>query len=496
MNMPPARQSGATLLILMLVMMTVFATLLVSSLRGRNAEDLRREQSAAAIEKARQALLAWSLSRTSSGSSVDSPVELPCPADPNESNVSQVGMSRSLGCNGAAATYRIGLLPWRTLGIPRLVDGYGEPLWYSVDLGVVARKKDESRKVNGDSFAFLKVHLGTNELTLNGEGAAAVIFAAGPPLAGQARASPYVASQYLEGVAAYNNSSLGGPFVVNNLSETFNDQLGILTSRELIDGARTRLGVEVAKLLNVYYQAAQATTPVGSGAGGACGTTWSASASYEKDDVVSYSGNNWRAKIKNANNNPPGVSNAGWQDLGVCSSTAVPLTAGPYPANLVSDSNCQNNSLIVGVCPSQTNLCAGILPRAKVSWTGEGLMVTAAPFQMSLWFQQNIWHRAVFYAVKQGSVCTTPFTIDGVTDATIDALYILPSAARTQRANNLRTPDTVATASTNLALYLDDAENQDAWTADNYRYVTPSCTSNDLMYTCSKGVCNKRKRAC
>ncbi|QZA76959.1 hypothetical protein K4H28_11655 [Deefgea tanakiae] len=507
MNMPLARQSGATLLILMLVMMTVFATLLVSNLRGRNPEDIRREQSAAAIEKARQALLVWSLSRTSSGSSVDSPVELPCPADPNEAALNSIGVSRS-SCNSAGVTgpaARTGWLPWKTLGIPKLVDGYGEPLWYSVDLGFVARTKDESRKVNGDSFAALKVYSGTNELTLNGQGAAAVIFAAGPPVDVQTRASPLAAAQYLEGltVSGPSNATHGGPYVTSELKKNsagetiFNDQLGVITGRSLIDAARTRLGSEIAKKMLAYYQAVQAEIVSGGGGGGvACVAPWDANVTYQKNDVASYAGHNWSAKNKNSNNTPPPPSNkAGWKDDGACNLASLVQITAPYPANLLTDTACQNNSLALGICPSQENLCAGILPRAADSWTGATLLSTPAS-NKPLWFQQNIWHRGVVYAVKQGLVCTTPFIIDGVTDATIDALYIIPGAARTRRANNLLTPDTVAMASTNLALYLDDAENQDAWTADNYRYVTPSCTSNDLMYTCSKGICNKRKSAC
>jgi hypothetical protein len=655
MNMPHVRQSGATLLILMLVMLTVFATLLLSSLRGRSAEDLRREQSAVAIEKAREALLAWSLTRDgTSGTRALSPLELPCPADPNATG-SMEGVSVSIpACDGASANTRIGLLPWKTLGIPKLVDAYGEPLWYALALGFAVRSSGtQARRVNSDSLANLRLFAsnGITELSVNGETPAAIIFAPSTPIAGQLRTGTLVVAQYLESLNSQNNATIGGPYIAGELTKdangvvSFNDQLGVVQGRELIDRVSTRLGSEISLQLGVYYQAyasnftglvaapsspfaqqnvlallqrilgvaagnaaaagndfgdasicrrrwnaataydtgmivmespgsssnwknytalawSQGVNPSqgnpaqwgnGSGCSLSCAPAWSSTGrnsggtAYFKNDIVSSAGKNWQAiyQIGIGSSAPP---TGEWADAGSCtgtqptptptpSVTATPTASPtptvtvtptttpvvtptptptpapvaapyPYPADMndgdgngVADTYCRDNQPDTGTnsCSSKANLCSGILPRATNSWKGVGLLPSPAANNLPLWFQQNIWHRAVFYAVKQGS-CSVPFTIDGAVESSIDALFILPGAVRgvgatiTPRANNLLT---AANASLDLSVYLDDAANQNKWLNPNDRvYVTPSCTSNDVMYTCNKGVCSKRKKAC
>ncbi|WP_027468760.1 pilus assembly FimT family protein [Deefgea rivuli] len=644
MVIPHSRQSGATLLILVLVMLSVFATLLVSSLRGRNPEETRRDQSAAAIEQARQALIAWSLSRDgTSGAARLNPVELPCPANPNEASPNSIGTSRLGNCTGTAA--RIGWLPWKTMGIPKIVDAYGEPLWYAVDLGFLVRdSSNPARKVNSDSLSIFQVFAadGITSLSLNGETPAAIIFAAGPPISGQTRASPYAAAQYLEGVNGQNNAALGGPYIAGDLSNVFNDQLGVITGRELIDRVAPRLGAELSQQLKVYYQAFATNYPGlvqapsspfakqnvlvylqqlfgvtarnASAAGydfgdtsicrrvwsptseyyspmmvsertgnssnfknytatgyslnkdpskgnnpwnslgkcdTACAAAWTSSGrnsggtAYFQNDVVSQNGKNWQAiyQIGIGSTVPP---TGEWADAGSCTGTpptptpavtptpsttpsvtptASPATPTPsatptvtptpvpapypYPADItdgdgngVADTYCRDNQPDTGInpCASKANLCAGILPRAANSWKGVGLLPSPASNNLPEWFKQNVWHRGVLYAVKQGSSCTASFNLDGTVDASIDALFILPGAvirptpSPFTRANNLLSD---AQASTDLTLYLEDIANQNKWLIPNDRnYVTPSCTSNDVMYTCNKGVCSKRKRAC
>ena len=124
------KQAGAALLVLMLLMVLVMASTLVAQMRYR--PDERRDNSRFAIATARQVLLAWSLSRDgTSGGRALSPAELPCPAAVGASGALE-GVSIA-NCDGSNAANRIGLLPWKTLGIPRLLDGDGQSLWYVVD---------------------------------------------------------------------------------------------------------------------------------------------------------------------------------------------------------------------------------------------------------------------------------------------------------------------------------------------------------------------------
>ncbi|QZA81841.1 hypothetical protein [Deefgea piscis] len=437
------KQVGATLLVLMLLMVLVLASTLVVQMRDR--PDERRDNSRLAIATARQALLAWSLSREgTAGGRALSPAELPCPAAVGASGAFE-GVSIT-SCDGSNAANRIGLLPWKTLGIPKLLDGAGQPLWYVVDLAFAVRSSaTQARRVNSDSFANLSLYAadGVTQHSDNGQAPAALIFAAGPALSHQVRAAPWAVNQYLEGGKGQNNATLGGPYIAAAVSETFNDQVGVITGRELIDRTTHRLALEAAAQLKRYWQAYQIALP-----------------SLPVSTPASY----------------------------------------PYPANLLADASCRNNKPDTTSlsCASQANLCAGILPRASDSWTGQGMFPLAASNGLAQWFLQNIWHRAIFYAVKQGDICAAPFVIDGVVDASIEAILIIPGASRVPRANNLApSPSLAANASSDLALYLDDSQNQTHWLNPlDRQYVSPSCSSNDVLYLCRLGVCSARKKTC
>ena len=88
----------------------------------------------------------------------------------------------------------------------------------------------------------------------------------------------------------------------------------------------------------------------------------------------------------------------------------------------------------------------------------------------STWFQPNGWGRSIAYAVHdEGIGCTAPLSVDGKAKQ-----YVL-IAPGTPRPGQVRT-----TASPNLANYLDDASNFDAWDPE-FQFITPSATSNDQI---------------
>ena len=57
------------------------------------------------------------------------PGYLPCP-DTDGDGWAEATCGSLDGASGQAS--RLGLLPWKTLGLPDLRDGYGERLWYAV----------------------------------------------------------------------------------------------------------------------------------------------------------------------------------------------------------------------------------------------------------------------------------------------------------------------------------------------------------------------------
>lgn len=137
-------------------------------------------RSIAALSQAREALLGYAISY---GESHDGQGYgyLPCPDTGNTG-------STTLGACGARGLSAAGRLPWRTLALPELRDGWGECLWYAVAASVKHNPKAAS--LNWDSPGQFAVQ-GDDGNTLpaaspNGL-AIAVILAPGPPLDGQHR---------------------------------------------------------------------------------------------------------------------------------------------------------------------------------------------------------------------------------------------------------------------------------------------------------------------
>jgi len=169
----------------------LLATMFVGSLLwgidfGRLELDLRKariERTREALAEARQGLQAYSM--TYDLGHVDNPRVglLPCPDLDNDGTA-------ELTC-GTASDFAIGRLPYRTLALPRLLDGDGECLWYVVAANTKAAGGGLATPMNWDTPGQLAV-LGNSGVPLTDptdpHGAAiAIVIAAGPPLAGQQR---------------------------------------------------------------------------------------------------------------------------------------------------------------------------------------------------------------------------------------------------------------------------------------------------------------------
>lgn len=93
-----------------------------SSDRIRNAEVLQRAKTALIGYVAKEVL---DLSESVPG-------RFPCPESPSDAGGANEGRAGS-SCDPTYPTNKtVGRLPWRTLGIDKLVDASGEPLWYAV----------------------------------------------------------------------------------------------------------------------------------------------------------------------------------------------------------------------------------------------------------------------------------------------------------------------------------------------------------------------------
>ena len=185
------RQRGAVLVLAALLIFAVLAaTLLVDMALVGSAE--RDRLSDAALAQAREALVAYAADRPINASV--GPGYLPCP-DLDDDGWAEPTCGSQSGDSGQQQ--RIGRLPWKTLGLPDLRDGYGERLWYAVsskykgllNCGVSRACVDMTPDsalgtitVRDATGAVL--HDGTiaEPYRANEGGAAAVVFAPGPPL--------------------------------------------------------------------------------------------------------------------------------------------------------------------------------------------------------------------------------------------------------------------------------------------------------------------------
>lgn len=200
-----------------------------------DAATLRQQQEDAttqALAQAREALIAWSVMNNSA------PGRLPCPEDTSKVGTALEGQALA-NCNNAAT--RIGRLPWRTLGLPPLSDGNGDPLWY----------------VLSDGFRATPINVNTPAaLTVDGAAASAVaiVFSPGTPLPGQTRSAvsavnPPLPEDYLD----LTNADGDTTFVSAGPSGTFNDRMLPVSHRDLFSAVNKRVAAEVVQALLVFY---------------------------------------------------------------------------------------------------------------------------------------------------------------------------------------------------------------------------------------------------
>lgn len=121
----PKNQHGSAILIILAIIGLGAAFLLVNALNKANQQTERDKITAAALAQAKEALIGYAATYRDSHSS-SGPVfgYLPCPATD--------GNGSAAGSCGSKDVTLIGLLPWKTLGLPPLRDSSGECLWYAI----------------------------------------------------------------------------------------------------------------------------------------------------------------------------------------------------------------------------------------------------------------------------------------------------------------------------------------------------------------------------
>lgn len=238
----PRQQRGALLILLVIALGVLAVTLFVGMLSSSAIQNERDKKTAAALAEAKTALIGWSASRSST------PGQLPCPEDLNLIGLPTEGTAAS-SCTLPA----IGRLPWKTLKVGDIRDGYDEKLWYVISNGF------RTQPINSS--------ISQAQLTIDGvpNSAVAIIFSPGPPLAGQVRtaSSPPLIANYLDG----SNNDLDNQFVTQGPAGTFNDKLLAVTHHDLFSVverriANTIIGTTSTPIMGLrYYYANNLPSP-------------------------------------------------------------------------------------------------------------------------------------------------------------------------------------------------------------------------------------------
>lgn len=248
----PGGQRGFALLALVAIVTVGLAYALVTGLAAWGMQLDREGRTDEALALAKDALIGRA------AADGNHPGSLPCP-DTDDDGSAEIFA-------GADCPSYIGRLPWRTLGLPDLRDGNGERLWYALS----GNFRDYTTNViNSDTLGTLVVYAadGATALTLPGYQAVAVLFSAGAPLSGQDRDAASAlcattgttlqrrlcATNYLESASGRNNATPGGPYIAGAPSDTFNDRLLFITTRELMPLVERRVAGELIKALNSFY---------------------------------------------------------------------------------------------------------------------------------------------------------------------------------------------------------------------------------------------------
>jgi hypothetical protein len=249
---PQSRQRGVALLAMIAIVVMVFAYMLVSHLNAASGfRPANVGHNSKVLHQARQALIGYVAQRTALGDDpatagtveARNPGSLPCPEAPGNFGTSNEGIAAA-----ACAAPAVGRLPWRTLGLDKLTDAAGEPLWYAVSPGWHLPNTSASTIINSNSVGQLNVDGVAND-------SVALIIAPGPAMSTQASAGCTARSQahpqtagsldradYLE-----CENAAGAAFVTSRSSGDFNDQALRITVADIMPAIEAAIAVRIER---------------------------------------------------------------------------------------------------------------------------------------------------------------------------------------------------------------------------------------------------------
>ena len=266
---PARRQRGAALLAMVAIFALGASWYLVSRLNAETglAAATAKARNARVLDKAKMALIGY-IAAQAIKAGENRPGALPCPEAPGDFN--DPLNNGSDGTVSYPCTLPVvGRFPWRTLGLDKLVDASGEPLWYAVATGWAGA----STVINSDCASPASgMACATGRLTVDGvtNDVIALIIAPGPTLKVPASANCAAWNQtrpttappdwrnYLECENA--SSPADATFATKGPSGSFNDQVVRVTVQDLMPAIEAaiakRIEREIVPALNTVFRPA------------------------------------------------------------------------------------------------------------------------------------------------------------------------------------------------------------------------------------------------
>jgi hypothetical protein len=236
---------------LLAVAVMVFAYVLTSRLNAASRfVGIDRDSNAMVLARAKRALIGY-MAQQAALAGENNPGHLPCPEAPANFGTTNEGIEASF-----CAVPTVGRLPWRTLGLEKLVDAAGEPLWYAVSTGWHRPSSTATLTINSDTPGQLSLNGPTNDVV-------AVIIAPGPaitvlgggPCTGWAQSHPTAGPPDVRNYLECGNES--GNFVTGAPGATFNDQVLRVAVADLMPALEAavahRMQREIAPALRSVY---------------------------------------------------------------------------------------------------------------------------------------------------------------------------------------------------------------------------------------------------
>lgn len=257
--MSARRQHGAALLALAAILVLGVTWTLVSAFSTAGRSAALAAHNARLLAEAKSALIAW-VAANALEAAEQNPGRLPCPQAWGDVGSANEGRAAAVCANP------VGWLPWRTLGLPAMLDASGRQLWYVVSPGWHLPNASASLTINSDTAA---------QLTLDGRPVIALIIAPGRALASAPNGAQLAAGcsarvqspalvvppnprDYLEcfGGHAYRS---GAP--ENGANPVFNDQVVAIGAADLLPALEAAIAKRIERdivppLRGVYASAA------------------------------------------------------------------------------------------------------------------------------------------------------------------------------------------------------------------------------------------------